>query len=52
MNQKDILNALGDIDSALIPELPVKKQRSWKRPAAIAACLIMMRRTGKEDDHA
>ena len=42
MNQKDILNALGDIDSALIPELPVKKQRSWKRPAAIAACLALI----------
>ena len=42
MNQKDILNALGDIDPALVPELPAKKKRTWKRSAAIAACLALI----------
>ena len=42
MNQKDILNALGDIDPALIPALPVKKKKTRKPLAAIAACLTLI----------
>ena len=42
MNQKDILNTLGDIDPALVPEPAPKKRNAWKIPVTVAACLVLV----------